>query len=166
MLDREMDHIHNDDQTAPATWEIDNKGRRFRRVGKTIEYAPTIKTTLGDFYMDELAEVQRMAAKQEEERRAKAIEELKNRPAPTHCPFNMDVNNQCKREACGLFFMGKCSIAILADERGAKNIEATEGKKCPFSIYSKCGDDCAIYNNGCGLVRLAANTSNKKSKDK
>ena len=33
----------------PGSWERDELGRKFRRVGNSIEYAPTITTTYGEF---------------------------------------------------------------------------------------------------------------------
>ena len=35
----------------PGEWERDEHGRRFRRVGASIEYAPTITTSYGEFEM-------------------------------------------------------------------------------------------------------------------
>ena len=38
-----------------------------------------------------------------------------------------------------------------------RKAEQTQGTKCPFSIYGRC-KGCALFNNGCALVRLAAAT--------
>ena len=88
------------------------------------------------------------------------MEELKNRPEPKSCPFSDGCNNTCKRDGCPLFLKGKCAIAILADAHGTEQTEQTDqtqATKCPFSIYGRC-KGCALFNNGCAVVRLAAAT--------
>ena len=40
-------------KTEPGPWEVDERGRHFRRIGKGhIEYMPTITTTYGEFEID------------------------------------------------------------------------------------------------------------------
>lgn len=150
-----------EDET-PIEWERDSMGRKFRRVGKgCIEYAPTITLAGGiEIYEDELEDFHKRQKEAEERRKAAALEELKNRPEPKSCPFSSGNNNTCWREKCSLFLKGKCAIAILADAHGAEQTDQTEqtqATKCPFSIYGRC-KGCALFNNGCALVRLAAAT--------
>ena len=95
-----------------------------------------------------------------ERRKAEQAEALKNRPEPKSCPFSNGNNNTCQREKCSLFLKGKCAIAILADAHGAEQTDQTEqtqAAKCPFSVYGRC-KGCALFNNGCAVVRLAAAT--------
>ena len=143
-------------------WERDSMGRKFRRVGKgCIEYAPTITLAGGvEIYEDELEDFHKRQKEAEERRKAAALEELKNRPEPKSCPFSSGNYNTCKREKCSLFLKGKCAIAILADAHGTEQTgqtEQTQDTKCPFSIYGRC-KGCALFNNGCAVVRLAAAT--------
>lgn len=145
----------------PGEWEVDENGKRFRRVGKAIEYEMMISVAGGiEIPESELEEYNRRQKEAEEKRKAAAMEELKNRPEPKSCPFSSGNYNTCKREGCPLFLKGKCAIAILADAHGTEQTdqaEQTQATKCPFSIYGRC-KGCALFNNGCAVVRLAAAT--------
>lgn len=138
-------------------WEVDTRtGRRFKRIGNCIEYEPTTRIDGLEVPESQLAEFYKRRKEAEERCKAAALEELKNRPKPKGCPFSNGMNNQCKREKCVLFLDGRCSIAILADAHGTDQPIAKDAK-CPFSVYGRCGS-CAMNNNGCALVRLAATT--------
>ena len=143
----------------PGEWEVDEHGKRFRRVGNIIEYEMMISVAGGiEIPESELGEYHRRQKEAEEKRKAAAMEELKNRPEPKSCPFSDGCNNTCKREGCNIFLKGKCSIATIADASGVEIEEApAQNSKCPFSIYGRC-QGCALFHNGCALVRLAAAT--------
>lgn len=153
--------IYNRNKPEPGEWEVDENGKRFRRVGNIIEYEMMISVAGGiEIPESELEEYNRRQKEAEEKRKAAAMEELKNRPEPKSCPFSNGNNNTCQREKCSLFLKGKCAIAILADAHGteqAEQTEQTQTTKCPFSIYVRC-QGCALYNKGCAIVRLAAAT--------
>lgn len=150
-----------DKKLEPGEWQVDEHGKRFRRVGNAIEYEMMISVAGGiEIPESELDEYHRRQKEAEEKRKAAAMEELKNRPEPKSCPFSDGCNNTCKREGCTLFLKGKCAISILADAHGAEQTDQTEqtqATKCPFSIYGRC-KGCALFNNGCAVVRLAAAT--------
>ena len=148
----------------PGEWqeEIDKFGgvKRFRMIGHIKEYEPTITINGLEIPQSQLEDYHRRQKEAEERRKAAALEELKNRPEPKSCPFSNGNNNTCQREKCSLFLKGKCAIAILADAHGTDQTDQTEqtqATKCPFSIYGRC-KGCALYNNGCAIVRLAAAT--------
>ena len=143
----------------PGEWEVDEHGKRFRRVGNIIEYEMMISVAGGiEIPESELGEYHRRQKEAEEKRKAAAMEELKNRPEPKSCPFSDGCNNTCKREGCNIFLKGKCSIATIADASGVEIEEApAQNSKCPFSIYGRC-QGCALYNKGCAIVRIAAAT--------
>ena len=140
-----------------SEWKYDNFGRKYRELGKgCIEYAPTITIDGFEVYEDELEDFNRRRAAAKAARLAKEREKFENSPPVVHCPFEQGMNNACKREKCVMFLDGKCSIAAVADNIGAGSAE-NNGGKCPFSIYARC-EKCALNNNGCALVRLAAAT--------
>lgn len=148
------------EEVNPGEWQVDPKtGERFRMVGHIKEYEMMIHTSGGIVQASELAEHNKRQKEAEERRKAAADEAWKNRPEPKGCPFSNGMNNQCKREKCVLFLDGRCSIAILADAHGTDQPIAKDAK-CPFSVYGRCGS-CAMNNNGCAIVRLAASTINK-----
>ena len=129
-------------------------------IGHIKEYEPTITINGLEIPQSQLEDYHRRQKEAEERRKAAALEELKNRPEPKSCPFSSGNNNTCTREKCSLFLKGKCAIAILADAHGTEQTDQTEqaqAAKCPFSIYGRC-KGCALYNNGCAIVRLAAAT--------
>lgn len=153
--------IYNRNEPEPGEWqeEIDKFGgvKRFRMIGHIKEYEPTITINGLEIPQSQLEDYHRRQKEAEERRKAAALEELKNRPEPKSCPFS-DGNNTCKREGCNIFLKGKCSIATIADASGVEIEEApAKNSKCPFSIYGRC-QGCALFHNGCALVRLAAAT--------
>lgn len=145
----------------PGEWqeEIDKFGgvKRFRMIGHIKEYEPTITINGLEIPQSQLEDYHRRQKEAAERRKAEALEAAKNRPEPKSCPFSSGNNNTCWREKCSLFLKGKCAIAILADAHGTEQTEQTQAAKCPFSIYGRC-NGCALFNNGCALVRLAAAT--------
>lgn len=150
--------IYNRNEPEPGEWKVDPKnGQRYRDIGHIREYEPTITINGLEIPQSQLADYHRRQKEAEERRKAAAAEEWKNRPEPKSCPFSSGNNNTCKREKCSLFLKGKCAIAILADAHGTEQTEQTQATKCPFSIYGRC-KGCALFNNGCALVRLAAAT--------
>ena len=153
--------IYNRNEPEPGEWqeEIDKFGgvKRFRMIGHIKEYEPTITINGLEIPQSQLEDYHRRQKEAAERRKAEALEAAKNRPEPKSCPFSSGNNNTCWREKCSLFLKGKCAIAILADAHGAEQTEQTQATKCPFSIYGRC-KGCALYNNGCAIVRLAAAT--------
>ena len=148
-------------ELEPTEWKVDPKtGQRYRDVGKMREYEPTIIIDGIEVPESQLADFHKRRKEAEERRKAAELEAWENRPEPKSCPFSSGNNNTCKREKCSLFLKGKCAIAILADAHGTEQTEQTEqtqATKCPFSIYGRC-KGCALFNNGCAVVRLAAAT--------
>ena len=153
--------IYNRNKPEPGEWQTDPKtGERFRMIGHIKEYEPVTYISGIPVPESQIADFHKRQKEAEERRKAAALEELKNRPEPKSCPFSDGCNNTCKREGCPLFLKGKCAIAILADAHGteqADQTEQTQAAKCPFSIYGRC-KGCALFNNGCAVVRLAAAT--------
>ena len=140
-------------------WEIDEQGRRFRRIGNAIEYEMVIHTNGIEVPQSELSafhERQKAAdAKRKEEAERRAAEEAKK---PKYsCPFSSGMNSACRREECPLYIADRCSIATIADGLGVEIEAKTTNKKqrCPFSIYSRC-ESCALHRNGCAIARIAA----------
>ena len=156
--------IYNRNEPEPGEWqeEVNAYGgvKRFRMIGQIKEYEPTITINGLEIPQSQLEDYHRRQKEAEERRKAEQAEALKNRPEPKSCPFSSGNNNACTREKCSLFLKGKCAIAILADAHGAEQTDKTDqtqAAKCPFSVYGRC-KGCALYNNGCAIVRLAAAT--------
>ena len=150
-----------DKELEPGEWQVDQKtGERFRMIGHIKEYEPVTYISGIPVPESQIADFHKRQKEAEERRKAEQAEALKNRPEPKSCPFSNGCNNTCQREGCKIFLKGKCAIAILADAHGAEQTDQTEqtqAAKCPFSIYGRC-QGCALFHNGCALVRLAAAT--------
>ena len=148
-------------ELEPGEWQVDQKtGERFRMIGHIKEYEPVTYISGIPVPESQIADFHKRQKEAEERRKAEQAEALKNRPEPKSCPLSDSCNNTCKREGCNIFLKGKCAIAILADAHGteqADQTEQTQATKCPFSIYGRC-KGCALFNNGCAVVRLAAAT--------
>lgn len=150
------------EEVNPGEWQVDPKtGERFRMVGHIKEYEMMIHTSGGIVPASELADFHKRQKEAEERRKAEQAEAFKNRPEPKSCPFATGCNTLCKREGCKIFTGEKCALAIIADATGVE-IEETPAKdkrKCPFSVYGHC-EGCALYNKGCGFVRIAKSYNN------
>lgn len=148
-------------ELEPGEWQVDQKtGERFRMIGHIKEYEPVTYISGIPVPESQIADFHKRQKEAAERRKAEALEAAKNRPEPKSCPFSNGNYNTCKREGCTLFLKGKCAIAILADAHGTSQTDQTEQTqttKCPFSIYGRC-QGCALFHNGCALVRLAAAT--------
>ena len=156
--------IYNRNEPEPSEWqeEIDKFGgvKRFSMIGHIKEYEPVTYISGIPVPESQIADFHKRQKEAEERRKPEQAEALKNRPEPKSCPFSNGCNNTCQREGCKIFLKGKCAIAILADAHGAEQTDQTEqtqATKCPFSIYGRC-KGCALFNNGCAVVRLAAAT--------
>lgn len=142
-------------ELEPTEWKVDPKtGQRYRDIGHIREYEPTITINGLEIPQSQLADYHKRQKEAEERRKAAELEAAKNRPVTKYCPLSSAMNNACKREGCNFFLKGQCALAILADATGAE-IEGKPTGKCPMSIYGRC-QSCALYNNGCAIVRLAA----------
>lgn len=136
-------------KTEAGEWQVDERGRRYRKIGSSIEYEPEINgVPQSVFIRSQKAQREKREAELKEERR-KAAERAAQR---RNCPLMDGINTDCTREACALFLNG-CTLARITDRPPKK---ATEGLKCPFSRYnSKCRKDCAMFKgNGCIITGI------------
>lgn len=150
------------EEVNPGEWQVDPKtGERFRMVGRIKEYEMMIHTSGGIVPASELAEHNKRQQEAAERRKAEALEAAKNRPEPKSCPFATGCNTTCLREGCKIFTGEKCALAAIADATGVEIEEAPakDKRKCPFSVYGHC-EGCALYNKGCGFVRIAKSYNN------
>lgn len=129
-------------------WQYDSNGKKFRKVGHTIEYAMTINTAhAGTVYADELPEVQKRMKEQEEKQRKEAQEAAKKKP-DKDCPFKVakgGMHCRCDQD-CAFFEDAACIIASTATQP----TEDTKDKYCPLARI--CRETCALYNHGCTLT--------------
>lgn len=106
----------------PGEWEVDERGRHFRRFGHSVEFAPTISTPYGEFEMGSAP------------RPSKFIEP----PRPKtwgQCPFR----NSCS-ETCARYTESGCGIVTGAPP--------AIGKRCPFGDARNllaCTEKCALW---------------------
>ena len=133
----------------PGAWEYDEKGRKFRRLGNSIiEYAPTIKTTGGEFYQDEAEEHGKRMKKEAEARRKAEEKRLFETQTNKICPFKKGKNSyssMCEK-TCPFYDKTACLFA----NPGKKPSSDSNGKFCP--IAGKCANNCALYFNGCTMI--------------
>lgn len=123
-----------------GTWQTDEHGRRFRRFGNSVEYATDL-VAAGRYSPEGLHQ------------EADLSEYL------PICPFSSGMNNKCKRDCS--FFGGRSCVLAMNDSSEDRE---TLGNICPFGkTRKKCADSCALYNDGCGFIKLirALNTAGK-----
>lgn len=128
------------------TWEIDETGRRFRRIGNIIEYEPEISGMPRSMFFASL-EAQK---EQEKQRRKKDAEEKAAAYTGRNCPFKIGRNGvhcECEK-ACAFYADSSCVFADM-DTQATKD---TKGLACIFA--RKCINTCAMYNHGCTLFDI------------
>lgn len=133
----------------PIVWETDANGRQFRKVGNCIEYRPTIQTSGGTFYQDEVADAMKRFKKQDEERYKAEAKRMQEMQTNRNCPFKVgrnQVKTDCEK-TCPFYDNG-CVLAG-APTNPTTN---TDGKYCP--IAGRCNTRCAMYANGCKLIEM------------
>ena len=137
------------EEPAPEEWKVDSEGRRFRKVGNVIEYAMTLKTTVGEVYKDQLPGLQKRIKEQQEADRKREAEAMAALRTGRTCPFkrgrNM-VNSACEK-TCAFYCETSCVFASI-DTPAAKD---TQNMYCV--IAQKCKKDCAMYNQGCTVIK-------------
>lgn len=103
-------------------WEVDEQGRHFRRVGNSIEYAPTITTSYGEFEIGFVPQPPKVV-------------EGKRPQTRGDCPFLSRCTAQCA-------LYGERGCGLVTGEA------TTTGKRCPFAdkhhIFS-CTEKCALW---------------------
>lgn len=124
-------------------WEIDRYGRKFRRVGNAIEYAPEIMTTGGTVRADDL-EKHNKRMKQERERQEQERREKREKEPKGRCPLKRSTITKCE-STCVLYDGDACMLAS-----GRAEID-TAGKTCLLT-GGQCNDACMLYVGGCMIV--------------
>lgn len=136
------------EEPVPGEWQYDEHGRKFRKVGNCIEYAPTIQTAhAGTVYVDELPEVQKRMKEQEAQRIKEMQKQAKQEPQGT-CPFKEarnNLHNKCDRDC--VFYEDTACILARTDTVPTKD---TKDKPCPIARI--CRETCALYHGGCTLT--------------
>ncbi len=136
------------DEPQPGEWQYDEQGRKFRKVGSSIEYAMKIHTSGGDVYAAELEDHNRRIREQKEEYYKKQREAVAAMPQ-AECPFKIargGLHTKCDPD-CAFFNDAACMIA--SNKKPSKD---TEGKYCP--VCRICRTSCAMYDGGCKLACL------------
>lgn len=124
--------------------EVDQYGRRFRKVGNCIEYEPEINgMPRSVFFASQKAQKER----DEERRKREAAEQEAARTGRT-CPFKVGQNSiktSCEK-SCAFYVDTACILARMDSPatRDTKNMDCI--------IARKCNETCAMYNHGCTLI--------------
>lgn len=107
---------------------IDSQGKRYRRVGNSLEYEPEIVTTFGTFPKGSYSEPRKI--------------EIPIPKIRKDCPFKTSHYINCD---------GNCSF--FCDEKCCPGV-AQAGKRCPLPGRITCGEGCMLYENGhCALFK-------------
>lgn len=114
-------------------WLKDENGQYYRIIdGRIKEYRPTITTTNGTCFMDDVKQVKTEHSQQPQYTGKK-------------CPFKeMAKKNNCSCVKTCVFYSD--NACILASGKASE----TKGKPCPF--MGTCQSNCALYKNGCQVT--------------
>ncbi len=127
---------------------------------------PIIVTTRGVFKQS-VAQVALAHIKEKEaEAKAKAAEEARARAAIKSCPLRAARNGlsygKCEN-TCGWYIDNGCSLVVMAQN----GIEIKDGqdKRCPLAPI-KCSDECALFDGGCAIAKIALGMKTKEEPNK
>lgn len=140
-----------EDAPKPGAWEWDEKeGRRFRRVGNSIEWEMELFTAHAGKIPESMLSTYHKTqeeSKLENEKTAKerALEAARAR----YCPFRIGNGDRCRADNCAFFDGDKCVLAYTKKDPARD----TKGKLCPLArrMYT-CSDRCALYRGGCSIA--------------
>lgn len=126
--------------------EVDQYGKRFRKVGNCIEYEPEINGMPRSVFFAS----QKAQKKADEERRKREVAEQAAAQTGRDCPFKIGRNNmKCSCEkSCAFYLDTACAFARM-DTPATKD---TKDMDC--IIARKCNERCAMYNHGCTLIDI------------
>ena len=124
--------------------EVDQYGKRFRKIGNCIEYEPEINgLPRSTFFASQKAQ-----KKADEERRKREAAEQAAAQTGRDCPFKIGRNDlKCSCEKSCAFYQDTACIFARMDTPATKD---TKGMDC--IIARKCNERCAMYNHGCTLI--------------
>ena len=124
--------------------EVDQHGKRFRKIGNCIEYEPEINGMPRSVFFAS----QKAQKKQDEENRKREAAEQAAARTGKECPFKIGRNNvKCSCEkSCAFYLDTGCAFARM-DTHATKD---TKDMDC--IIARKCNERCAMYNHGCTLI--------------
>ena len=126
--------------------EVDQHGKRFRKIGNCIEYEPEINgLPRSTFFASQKAQ-----KKADEERRKREVAEQAAAQTGRDCPFKIGRNNvKCSCEkSCAFYLDTACAFARM-DTPATKD---TKDMGCV--IARRCYERCAMYNHGCTLIDI------------
>ena len=134
-------------------WKIEPEtGKRYRRIGNSIEYEMLIQTDAGLIPESQLAEHNSRMREQREAEQKRIAAELKaeqERPKKT-CPLRDGLNTTCGGDKCAFYLDNYCALAQISDRPPAKK---TKGLKCPLNYCYVCHESCALFSNGgCKII--------------
>lgn len=134
--------------------EVDQHGKRFRKIGNCIEYEPEINgLPRSTFFASQKAQ-----KKADEERRKREVAEQAAAQTGRDCPFKIGRNNvKCSCEkSCAFYLDTACAFARM-DTPATKD---TKDMDC--IIARKCNERCAMYNHGCTLIDIVKGMKPRK----
>lgn len=124
--------------------EVDQHGKRFRKIGNCIEYEPEINGIPQSVFFAS----QKAQKKADEERRKREAEEQAAARTGRTCPFKVGQNSiktSCEK-SCAFYLDTGCAFARM-------DTPATKDTKYMDCIIArKCNERCAMYNHGCTLI--------------
>lgn len=126
-------------------WQRDQWGRKYRKIGNMIEYAPTVTIDGIEVYQDELEEFNANRRAAMEKNRQAENERLKAKNAPRKiCPLQdpLHFQSQCRTD-CAMYTETGCAL------KHRKAAADTKGKHCPY--MRTCQECCALYDQGCTI---------------
>ena len=125
--------------------EVDQHGKRFRKIGNCIEYEPEINgLPRSTFFASQKAQ-----KKADEERRKREVAEQAAAQTGRDCPFKIGRNNvKCSCEkSCAFYLDTACAFGFRPGKVGI-----LQDMDC--IIARKCNERCAMYNHGCTLIDI------------
>lgn len=131
-------------EEAAPEWQYDQWGKKYRKVGHMIEYAPTVTIDGVEIYQDELEDFHKrnkeVQQKWQEEEAKKEQQKRTDKICPLQDPLH--IQKKCSTD-CAMYTATGCAM------KRRKATADTEGKPCPY--MRQCKADCALYDQGCTI---------------
>lgn len=119
--------------------EIDEKGRRFRRIGNCIEYEPIISTSFGNIPESQLEEAQKRH-KEQQQKRLQELQRQAQKKSVKQCPFKVTSYNVTCEVSCAWWNGSACLLTC------SEGFKTENNRHCPISNRT-CQNNCALMHD-------------------
>ena len=139
-----MPQAQPEEPAEAPVWQYDKWGKKYRKIGNCIEYAPTVTVDGIEVYQDELEEHNRRNREAKKRMQEEENRRMQQQATGKVCPLQDPLHFQTKcRTDCAMYTPTGCTMKHRPAQAD------TKGRPCPY--MRTCQECCALYDQGCTI---------------